>query len=260
MGAGCRTLVDATHFPSGEISRPIPLPRRIAGEPSVLRTNGIVRSSSFAVFLQHHPLPVPGNAAANRPIEPGKVDVFVLACMATVGFEAAGFVGKQYLPVFADIEQVQSPLNMQQVPQLAVQIDRIECAIDASITAREPDLIPRVRPRQTRKVAPLAGQPPGLARQIDHGDKTACVAGVGVVGVRDRFPSGETATSVILPVLVDDRLTNGILQPIVPGHDGSAPANPRPDSTTQPTRRPIDLAEHRRSRAPPRACHGEKSR
>src|SRR6266566_294420 len=37
VGEGCFTPLDATHFPSGDMSRAIPEPNRIAGEPSVLR-------------------------------------------------------------------------------------------------------------------------------------------------------------------------------------------------------------------------------
>src|SRR5713101_130803 len=36
VGEGCFTPLDATHFPSGDMSRAIPEPNRIAGEPSVL--------------------------------------------------------------------------------------------------------------------------------------------------------------------------------------------------------------------------------
>src|SRR4029079_19688533 len=108
------------------------------------------------------------NGTSNCPIEPGKIYVSVLADVTAVDLQTAGLVGDQYLPVLADIEQVQAPRDMQQVALPAVQIHGIERTVDAGIAAGKPDFSSRPGPRQTRQIAPLAGQPPSLSGEVGH--------------------------------------------------------------------------------------------
>src|SRR5712691_82334 len=54
VGEGCFTPLDATHFPSGDMSRAIPEPNRIAGEPSVWR-----RKTVYSAPLLRRLLPAP---------------------------------------------------------------------------------------------------------------------------------------------------------------------------------------------------------